>query len=365
MLRQHRSSRYRLCSAVVLVGVLGSLIGSPANIPGAQADSGPSLGFQLDLGGCPAGTAPASKKVSVEWRSAENELKGKTNVRSDSDGNWYLDPCWNRGVESGDVLKATVGTRVRTLIVPDLWISADRVTNIVGGDAPAGAALDLDVRVFAGWSSDSFKDYYATTSAAGDGTFSYDFTSVAKVRDAYIMATWTSAHGDTVQFDGGTSNIEVTRGSSAFDGRATPGALVTVQLLDSGLQPRATGLASTNQFGEFSGTFLNANELPVLVHAGDTVRDTTLASNLDWTVPAIPVSINAATDVVSGTCLPKLYFLLEGGRDGGLFIEGKTDAGGKFSRDVTSQENLRSGDPVTIMCKLATGDTVMRHVIVP
>lgn len=116
----------------------------------------------------------------------------------------------------------------------------------------------------------------------------------------------------------------------------------------------------------------------IKVGVGDRVLDTALWPDMDWIVPNITASADAATDIVKGTCadtgnLSDVAFV-EIHRTGVTrgFAIPSVDSTGNFKVNFNrrgdmffDRANIKHGDAVVVRCMLDTGDWVAADFMVP
>jgi hypothetical protein len=140
MRQRHETARARrsICVALILGGLL---VGSSATAS-AQAFT---LTFDVELGDCSIhGVADASDIVNIAWKSSDGNLKHKETITADvTTGEWQTACDYNESIESGDKIKGTIGANSRTVTIPPMSMTINRVTDKVSGHGPASAGMQL------------------------------------------------------------------------------------------------------------------------------------------------------------------------------------------------------------------------------
>jgi hypothetical protein len=176
-----------------------------------------------------------------------------------------------------------------------------------------------------------------------------------------------------------TPYVEVELGTSRLSGAYRPGHTMTVDLLDTGLDPKAQWTGKANGYrkvwssifkghvragGLFSGRFAPTGNS---VSVGDRVKSPANPPSSGLPVLDIAVTAKAATDVISGTCADESpYRLVTSSPNGSTkaFPYKMTTKGGAFERDVSGQVNLKKGSEVRLTCVFWTGDRVTTRYVV-
>ncbi len=337
-------------------------------VPAAVSAAPLGIQFSIGMGNCDMRGWNAGNKQAIllVWKDSGGDLKSTQKVKSDKHGNWYSNCDYNEQIEAGDTIKATIGTKSRTIHVPQLSVAVDRVTNVVSGYGPPNDTVSLYV-----YTSDTSANQDVSTDPSGQ--YSFDFTSQLDIKGQdYAEADWYSPSGDDIYSYANAQYVQVWEGRApdqdAAYVQAQPGEAVSVHLLDGSLVEKASFSGTGNRYGSLEGDFIDASGNVVRALAGDTIDATDVASDATWVLPAISVSGVASTDRVSGTCVANSRYDFEAYSSFAnryASYSGVTDSSGNFSRKITSQMDLQSGDHIDVYCTLPTGDQVDRHVTVP
>lgn len=313
--------------------------------------------------------APADSAIKFVWRDSTGEPKARTTLTATEWGTAeYCSSVFR--VSGGDILKAVTSLEKHRLVVPELSISVNRVTNRLKGTGPAGARLKIECQ-----SADPFRHFEpciwtskVTVGSDGQWSRSLPFDIIG---GADMIVSW-RRNNDRIGAWGTAPFVNVTLGRPGFNGMTRSGHIAHIDLTG-----KATGTAFGDPFnGAFAGQFRNeANEL-VDVTAGDSVV-ADIAPDSTWVVPNVEGTASASTDVVSGRCYDtgasrRLVNVLlnRSGRERGWALL-DTEADGSFSfnfltdeGDFWSNENVRNGDKIVIRCMQAEGDWVQLIVFV-
>jgi hypothetical protein len=343
----------------------------PAASPAVAGGAVPYT-FDFGIGGCyVSGLAPINDSFTVTVRDPIGRFKASEAATADGSGNWSLDNCLGRDIESGDKITASDGTHTRTFTVPVLSVAANRVSDVVSGYAPASSTVHMTLYCSASGCPSSIAVNASTTSA---GKFSHDFTAAHDVKGGdYVYVYWTSAHADSVYVYGYFPNFSVTVGRSEFQGNATPNQVATLTL-KHGSTVKGTAKAVGNAHGGyFSADFRKANGSPALVEIGDTIVPSFAGA---VTLPTVSVAGHASTDLVTGTCPANRPFEAYAHdptypyrANYYSYQDGFASGTGHVSVDMSSGYynlfNLMSKDEVILSCTLGSGDELSISAFVP
>jgi hypothetical protein len=361
----HLDSTRRVVAAAAVLGLVALMVGA-----GGASAATPPITFEIDMfDNCFAGRAVANQTVHIRWRDSVGAAKQSGDTPSDSYGRWQF--CASDAsiwVAPRDRIKATVGSYTRKYVVPNLTAHVDRVLDMATGTGPAGRTI----RVCSTWAL--FGDYVKCHSVrvGQDGTWSYAPGHDIGV-GIWVDVNWKSPNNDRIYVYAVSGNVIATIGKSSFAGSADPRQAVTVMRNAS-----ASGDATGDRFGEFSGSFRNASNTLVKVKVGDHITAPDVASDVDFVVPQIDVSVDKVNDVVSGTChdagTSAEFVFVKVVRSGGHVRGrsfGSTDSNGSFSLDFHElppfggSANIKSGDRVFVGCEQIGGDLAQLKLIVP
>ena len=328
----------------------------------------------LRIGGpCVTGQAPANRDLHLVWKSSAGTLKANVHVQTIDSGAWSYCSVDGDALTVGDKLKATVGAYTRSFVVPTLTLNIDRVQGVFRGRAPAGTSFVMWF-IHRGCCADFVEDINLTADSTGKWVYDNDGFDV----DGYeAHMEWSSAKGDFLSVYDFAAEATVRINRSNVTGYSDPLSAWKLALWDPALGTRK-GVASgvTDEWGSFSGVFVDADGDPVNVLVGDKVVGTSLASDMKFIVRDIQATADVATDFVTGSCgnigpRHRVDVLRNGHFIGGTFFLDFSDEH-NFTVDFTQDEdlgytpaNIRHGDRLLVTCGTPNGDFVMKKIIVP
>lgn len=340
--------------------MIGTLIACLA--PSAASALGPTVTFHLFvLDECFELSGPPSTSIDVELRGRNGEMKGARSLTTDGGGSGF--ECFDAKPLPHDSLTARWGgSNVRVFAVPRLTVGIDRVTDVVSGFSTPNKTVSVSVD-----SRNAVSPPPPVTKAvstAADGSYSADFTSTRNVRggDA-IQVRFTSGSGDTIDEFLRAPFMVIWVRNATFEAQLNPFQASSFTLRTSGGTVKAQMSRLGDEVGEVEEAFWTTpGGAYVTTAIGDKVS-ASFATDASMTIPALTFSANAATDVVSGSCLSdRRYWIDINGFNGSAFRIGNAGPTGAFSEDYTtgSTFDILAGDEVTVHCMFGTGDQVAR-----
>ena len=357
MIRNRRGAARRLSLACSVVLTLAALLPAPA------AGGSIVLLFSAQIGSyCAQVTGgPPSTLHVVSLYTAEMELKDRVRVTSSDSG--YVSACFADQIVSGDRLRASASGSTRTVTVPKLSLSINRVTDVVSGVAPAGVLVTFGLSKYAGLTNTS-EQRYAYATANGAGSYSVDVTSTFNLIGGDYVYGAINVGSDYYNVSTTVSYVHVLRASALIDGYLGQSRSATITLMTptDAVRGRAV-VVGESQIGSFSGRFITSTGIGVNARMGDKVSGT-FASDAAFTIPDVRVSADPATDILTGKCPPTRSYKMWARRanySAQATVTGTSGPTGVFSRDVTATMNILSNDVLEVWCKLPTGDQVGRR----
>ncbi len=336
---------------------LAALLVAPSGVAAGTAP----ITFRMYLfDSCISGYAPTNSTLNFAWRAADGTLKAKGSLSIGAGRSWEYcssDPAiW---VAIGDRIKVTDGGYTRNFTVPKLTMAVDRAGRTAYGTGPAGRT----VKICSTWAL--FGDFEQCTRfrVRQNGTWSYS-RSHGWYGGVGVRLTWKSPNGDMLNVSTGVPRLAVTLGKAGFQGTTAPRTAVEVAV-----NGRSIGQATGDSYGDFKGTFVNARGRKVKIAAGDRVTAASVASDVDFIVPAITGAADRVTDIITGSCpdtgtsdgWARLTVMhsghFRGGgiayfeADGTFTVDMRNDPGGLYS-----PTNIIANDHITIACMQTTGD---------
>lgn len=342
----------------------GLLVGSSATAS-AQAFV---LTFGVELRDCIVhGGANASDVVNIVWKSSDGNLKHKETVTADgTTGEWQTACDYNESIESGDTIKGTIGASTRTLTIPPMSMTINRVTDKVSGHGPSSAGMQLRLYHYPGFDTSTNSTKAVTTNASG----AFAATTVNNKNiigwDSLHLG-YTSPSGDKIGLWQDAPTVYVWLNRPDVRVRGNPGGDATTTLKSPGGTIKSVHHATLDPWGGDYGYFTKGG-LPVRTRAGDTVIAPGVGSDAHWSVPAINVSATVPASVVTGHCQPGKAVELDIFEPQYNFFYwnvGFANGSGNYSHNFSGDQVLASGDKIQVWCKLATGDVVTKLSTIP
>jgi hypothetical protein len=354
-----------------LVGLLAALLlvgAVPATVSAAGA-----ISISGDIGGTSLRiTAPTDTPLTLTWKSAGGAVKETASFTSSDWGVTYYESVNETMLAVGDRIKVSDGTNVHVLVVPQLSINVNRERDTLKGTGPAGDVVRLRC---SGGPLPGFEGCVWRDRVRVDSTGHWGRHLPWDIRGgAMYHAVWLSASGDRVWTTGVAPFVHVTIGRATFSGSFRPDKTAHIVVRDGvTLDPLATGSAVGGSFdGDMSGRFRDAGNAPYRVVPGDRISSD-IAADLDFVVPDIQASADAATDTVSGQCFDQQpaavkIDLYRNGFHRGYAWDG-TDETSHFATYMPHPESLfyneaviKVGDHVSVACMTPEGDWITRWV---
>ena len=368
MRAQHRF--LKLSPALAAAVIIATLIAPTASAAQARLRFGTDWDGMRIGSNCVRGMgAVPDSTVRLVWKSASGALKVRTEIAA-SPGSGYWSYCSDTAaIAIGDVLKVSDELGSRSFTMPNVTLVADRVHDNFRGKGPANSTGELC------YHAGLFADYYACVEITSDDSGSW-FVRPEELGDLIggidADVTVQSAKGDWMSAHTTAAWIEVTLGRSRFAGGTTPFRTNKASVRDADTDIiMGRGTAVSDDYGSFSGEFLDADGNQVKVAAGDRIRSN-IASDADWIVPNIEGTADVATDFVNGRCFDTgvsadeawvTVYRVGGGFRGFSFAYVQED--GSFEIDFSQPDafmfdhaNIKHGDRVSIRCLQTTGDVV-------
>lgn len=350
-------------AAVLAIGLL-----LPAGVAAAPAQ----IRFDLELGSpgaCIGVHSPPNETFHIVWRGAGGELKAQ--ISGLSEGSVAICPDDDSTfVAPGDRIKARVGNYTRNYVVPNLSLRVDRVGDVIHGTGPAGRTLIVQ------WSGGRFGDTVQSRGVrvAQDGTWSWP-RYVSGGTNASV--SWTSPNDDSLWIYGSAAYLTVTLGKAAFNGAAPPLTEVDITV-ENGNTSHGETTAGPN--GVFSGSFRKPNGRVDAIAPGDHISAPDVAADMDWVVPDVQISADAATEMVTGQCggelaaislyrsghqFPRGFVLVSPGVNDEFEFDFSDPSASEYETGLESNPaNVRSGDRLNVECIVETGDVVLLRSVV-
>lgn len=241
-----------------------------------------------------------SPDISVTLRvlTSSEVVKSTSTQLSGSGGGAYFTDL--PGMIAGDIVEATSGGVITRLTVPTLSASANLVTNIVSGVAPALKQVGISV-----YSTKNQRWYNRTVTADGNGNFSTNFSAEVDLVGG--------DYGDAIIIDPQSNKAKYRFNISSFEVRILEGYIwgngfsaskdVTINLKNSSGGLRGTWLVKTDSTGYFTRSFYTTTYL--IPQVGDIVEVIPEGgATMTEIVPVLTMSANTSAGTISGKAIP-------------------------------------------------------------
>lgn len=344
--------------APVMAGTLLGLL-----VPGTALAATPTLIVEIGRDCVAFDGAPNTSHTL--WLLDGSEVLSRRTATSNVDGEGWV--CFDYTIASGHKVRIRqAGLTARTMTVPNVSIRADRVTDVVSGNAPAGSQVWIYVDVFKTGTYTFSKTIERVVTASGAGAWTSNLASAGGIRGGdHAWAAIETAAGDSVVADLWVEHMGVYRGGAYAYGYINRGEVVKVTLRTSAGALRGTStLTQIYADGDAKAAFWSASDQLVYVRAGDKVTGS-FAGDAALTVPSMKVSGDAAADTVTVSCPGmvgqgvRLYVKPASG-SASLERFGVVSAAGTRTWSLGTALDLKLGDYLQATCKTDPGDEVGR-----
>jgi hypothetical protein len=352
------SIRRRLMAAFVAGGLLAGAIGAPAG-----AVVAPKL-LLYPGSGCVYWTGGAGVVYTITILDGTDVLDVAA-ATTDGSGNGYI--CAPFPVVAGMKVRIQTSGYTRTITVPAFSVRTDRNGDVVSGLAPAGKSISVTVNRYATGTYGPGPTIAKTVTATASGTFSVDVTADGGFRGGdYVYVVYTNTTtGDEFRHSGQVEYMRVVRGSPTAEGHLNPGVTELELRTSAGAVRGRAYLAPGGSETYATGMFRTGAGTAVYPRAGDKVVGD-FASDATLTVPAITVTADPGSDVVTLTC-PGMtgqgayISVRKADYSDSAYRSGTTNASGVRTWDVTADIDLAAGDVLYGKCRFDSGDEIVRH----
>jgi hypothetical protein len=345
----------RTLKRLLVLSALGAALVLPAT---AQAAS--PISVQVIVGfSCVNGTGPANAKVVVTLRTPTGRFRDSFKTTSDQYGTWS--DCFgslfspSAAINGGDRLRIDAGNKSRSLTIPDLTPRIDRVTNMISGEADANAPLSIQITHLKSFKK--FQQFSYSPNADGAGNWSIDTTGDFNLRGLDNVTVLSTNGSDLFGALAYAPFVQVQHASNVLAGSVNPGTKLEFTLTDENAVEKGTATAGPFMFGVFEVTMFDDAGKAMYPDGGDWLSSD-LAPDATLQLPVSELRGSAATDTVSGRCMPDSSYLLVAKNDS---FYGTTNSAGEFGRYVGGRTNLRHGDHLSLSCMYQTGDLWSRN----
>lgn len=292
-------------------------------------------------------------------------------VKSTTVGEFVSGDAWtacfpDAAIAPGDMIVVKRdGAVVRTLPMPGLTVSVDRVTDLVSGRGPAGDDLRLitwDCLGAVGGTCETALDVVVGIKA--DGTWKRDTSALHDLAGGdRIRLAWQGPAGSTVIWNIDVPHLSVTIGDAEVTGSGRPTKSSTVRLKNAAGQQLGAFATVARLDGTVRGV-LRKQGSTVPVSSGDRISSD-LAADASFKARLTVKLLGGIMDGVGGRCFAKAPFTVALTRPGyGATHHGMTDADGDYTVTGVALDAFPGGT-VTVSCRRATGDLLTRSVVIP
>lgn len=348
-------------SALALGALLVGIVAAPASA------AVPPTTFDITIGdSCVWGTAKPNAFLRVTVRNSAGALQGKGYSQVFEDGFWQFCEFYGvirPGFKIRAVLFNETGTlRTTNVTVPSLSLRLDRATDEAAGSGPAHGTVLVTVTdsQFDPWGDGYFASEEVPVDSAGDWSHDFGNDGINVRGGAQGYVEWWNA----------AETVHVIRGAAAeqiwgwldtpeFGGYARINEGIDVALRVGATTVGEGHAAADWMTGSYWGLLADmGGELYDLV-GGEQLSAPAIGNGVNWTVPTGVDSVNTSTDVVTGQCFANGRYAIQASGPNGFGTKyGTASASGAFSKDMTSQINLRSGVTVSVVCYTGAGDYI-------
>jgi hypothetical protein len=346
-----RSRSIRLGAAALL---LAGLLASP--LPASAAD----FTFQVVVGTeCVDGVGPAGSVHVIRLFTAQGDLRATVMTHSDVDGTWTA--CFgDHAIFPGNKIRASSGSLARTWRVPAITMNVVRASDFVRGRAPANSTFTVTLVHIEGYTDEV--SFPRTITAGPNGAWSTDFTSDVNMRGADTVRLVHELDGDRTTILSVVPFMAVFRANNRVEGWLVPGQAATIFLVDPDGHLRGRAFVSGSvALGRFEGFLHTPGGSGAFPRVGDRITGD-FSRDATFKIPNVVIVGDAATNIVSGFCMPDRPFQVRarGAGGGSALVTGISGPDASFAADVGPQLDLQPGDRVEVLCKFVSGDQVGR-----
>lgn len=360
-LADRRRRRPRLARPAAL-GALALLLGlGPAPFAGAAARPTAVSGATVLIGrAAVSGQAAAGAMLTGDLIGANGRIRATApEARASAAGAFALDFIDLDGLAvplvSGDRLRVREnGTQALDVTVAELTADGDVALDSVTGTAPAGAAVVVEAYNLLPLQPASVS---VTADAGGRfvATFAgqFDLTANSTVRVTVQQGVLTTRLERSLG-----EQVQLRLYGAAVQGLGPNGATVRGTLRSAAGAPKGGGEAAPGFLGFFTLDLANPAGEPVLMEPGDRLGlDFVGLRQLEWTLPELSASPDAATDSVSGRAPAGATVAVSAGA---TTVSAVADSDGRYSASFAGQVDLVPGSTGQAVTTLGSNLTVAR-----
>jgi|GEM_PF-1417151 len=264
------------------------------------------LSLRVQSGGnCVSGAFPVqSEEIATTLRGAGGQVKATATTKSSYNG-YFTVHLYQNGqpaiITAGDTVEISAGGMLITATVPTLTVQADRAADVISGQAPPNAPLQIY------WnSSDSWDwDYHTwTITSTAAGTYTLDLSGEVDLeRGNSIQTMYTNEDGHQIVVTNCIPRFKAGLGSNQVSVLGPVYAPLTLTLLNTEGAPLYTTTATLNEFGHIS-VYLYGAAAPVYLETGQTLVADLADEVMTMTLPYLTAQADPQLDIVSGEAPP-------------------------------------------------------------
>lgn len=339
---------FRHLGVLALLGLLAVVSATPTT----AAEPRFFLSMALD-GDCIGINGPARTTGTFTVRTPGGRLRAKLRFNTRAQGQHVVCPSIG-GIHGGDLLRLRADDGwTRRWTVPRIRVSIDRARDVVSGTTDPGRTLSAETM-----EGLPFMNGVGETTGphpievAPDGTFRLDLADVTDLTAQDVVFVSAEQPGLTVAAVVGVPFLVVQPATDLISGAGPAGRPVTVRLVRGGIV-RGAAVAQSEPTGTFDAAFRDPDGDVVYPRPGDLLR-MAIPGGPALRVPAAELRADARSDIAQGRCMPGARFELE--VSDGYEVRGRTDADGRFVRDLSDVVDLRRRDGMELTCLFPQGD---------
>lgn len=332
-----------------------------ALVPAAPTAAAAAITFNLAIGDrCVYGTKPAGGTLTVTLVAPNGIQRDK---RKDASGEPTWSVCFRVSTRPGDRIRAVRGSVRRTITVPTVTATLDRVTDVLSGRAPAGRTLTIRAQ-HCSLSGDCDPLVSRTATADARGRYRKDLTSGVDIRgaDVAIVSYQTSAGDLFGRYTFAPFVVVGGPGKVTVMCAGTAERRVILRRADGTERARATfprpQRCDTDLFARLDKRFTRRGRT-LSPGVGNTIRSD-IASDARFTWRGMSLALVGGS--FEGRCFPNAGFtvaLLS--VDGGLnvfdrIVTGTTATDGTFAEAIKPGTQIELDDRVRLVCETPRGD---------
>lgn len=337
--------------------LISFLVGVALGIPVSVGAANP-ITVEVIVGQwCVNGTGPRNAEVMAALRTPAGILRDRFLTESDNSGFWggcfrIFEP--STFINGGDRLRVRVGAKTRLIEIPRLEPTINRVADTIVGSARPFS--DVNVSVIHRKTFKKSSEHFYTTTADATGRYRVDTTTDFNLIGGDEVAVLTQPGRDTFGSIAFAPGMQIGHANNVVVGSVNNGTHLNLTVRNREGNKKGDATAGPIFFGFFEVAMFNSGGDAAYPVGNDRVIGS-FANDANLRVPVSQLIGSPSDDMVKGRCMANAPYALFA-RNRAFY--GKTDASGRFVRDVGTRMNLRRGDELTLYCMYPTGDIWQR-----